>query len=228
MAFRDVLLGQPRPSSVRGVPLPRRERFFPSPADWRDEVLYFLLPDRFSDGQEAGRPLLDRANLPGARPAGFGFDRWAQGGGERWQGGTIRGVRSKLDYLKGLGVTALWIGPVFKQRGHLDTYHGYAIQDFLEVDPHFGSRPDLVDLVDDAQAKGLGVILDIIFNHSGHNWDYMDGENPPYRAWPGFYQKGPWLDARGHLVPAIGGNDDGVWPTELRADDYYTRAGKGS
>ena len=59
--------------------------------------------------------------------------------------------------------------------GHLDTYHGYAIQDFLEVDPRFGTRQDLVDLVDAAHAKGLRVILDIIFNHSGHNWDLRRG-----------------------------------------------------
>src|SRR5262249_6611320 len=150
MPFRDITAGQLRPPSVRDVVLPRREQFYPSPTDWRDEVLYFLLPDRFSDGQETGRPLLDRANLPGGRPAGFRFDQWAQSGGERWQGGTIQGIASKLDYLKGLGITALWIGPVFKQRGHLDTYHGYAIHDFLEVDPPFGTRQDLVDLVDAA------------------------------------------------------------------------------
>ncbi|HEX3315102.1 MAG TPA: alpha-amylase family glycosyl hydrolase [Gemmataceae bacterium] len=228
MSFRDTILAQPRPVSVRGVVLPRRDQFFPSPADWRDEVLYFLLPDRFSDAQEAGRPLLDRANLPGGRPAGFRFDRWAQGGSDRWQGGTLAGIRSKLAYLKGLGVTTLWVGPVFKQRGHLDTYHGYAIQDFLEVDSHFGTRQDLVDLVDAAHQNGLRVILDIIFNHSGHNWDYVIGENPPYRPWPGFYQKGPWLDSHGQLVPAIGGNDDGIWPSELQPDGCYTRAGKGS
>src|SRR5262249_38472640 len=55
MAFRDAILGRPRPSSVRGIDLPRREQFFPSPADWRDEVIYFLLSDRFSDGQEDSR-----------------------------------------------------------------------------------------------------------------------------------------------------------------------------
>jgi len=228
MSFRDDILGHPRPASIRGVGLPRRQSFFPSPADWRDEILYFLLPDRFSDGAEVGRPLLDRNNLPGARPADFRFDRWAEGGGDRWQGGTIQGITSKIDYLKDLGVTCLWVGPVFKQRGHLNTYHGYAIQDFLEVDPHFGTRSDLVDLVDTVHAKGLRVILDIIFNHSGHNWDYTVGENPPYKPWPGFYDKGPWIDSTGTQVPAIGGDDDGVFPSELQADDYYTRAGKGS
>jgi glycosidase len=228
MSFRDSILSHPRPASVRPILLPRREQFFPSPADWRDEILYFLLPDRFSDGQESGRPRLDRSSLPSARPASFRFDRWAQGGGERWQGGTLRGIASKLDYVRSLGVTCLWVGPVFKQRDHLDTYHGYAIQDFLEVDPHFGSRQDLVDLVGAAHANGLRVILDIIFNHSGHNWDYVAGEDPPFKPWPGFYEKGPWLDADGHPASNIGGDNDGVFPTELQADFNYTRAGKGS
>src|SRR5262245_16294708 len=110
MSFIDTELSQNRPASVRGVDLPRRERYHPSPADWRDEALYFLLPDRFSDGQEQSRPLLDRRNLASARPAlpdgePWRWDLWAQSGAERWQGGTLRGVRSKLGYLKNLGVT---------------------------------------------------------------------------------------------------------------------------
>ena len=231
MSFREVTSHQQRPASVRNIQLPRRESYFPSPPDWRDEVLYFLLPDRFSDGREATRPLLNRVNLPAARPAGFSIERWAQSGGERWQGGTIGGIRSKLDYLKGLGVTTLWIGPVFKQRAHLNTFHGYAIQDFLEVDPRFGSRADLVDLVNTAHAKGLHIILDVIFNHSGCNWIYANGQRqPPFRPFPGFYEKGDWFDGSGNRVSAmsLASNDAGVWPSELQRDDYYTRAGTGS
>jgi Alpha amylase, catalytic domain len=108
MSFSDTILGQARPSSVRAIDLPRRQKFFPSPADWRDEVIYFLLPDRFSDGQENGRARLDRSNLAAARPEGFRFDQWAQSGGDRYQGGTIAGITSKLDYLRNLGVTTLW------------------------------------------------------------------------------------------------------------------------
>src|SRR4051794_15521740 len=126
MLFRDAMLGQARPSSVRTIDLPRREKFFPSPADWRDQVIYFLLPDRFSDGQEDSRPRLDRANPAAARPAGFRFDDWAASGADRYQGGTLAGVSSKLDYLKALGISTLWVGPVLKQRAHLNTFHGYA------------------------------------------------------------------------------------------------------
>ena len=98
MSFIDIQLSQNRPASVRGIDLPRRELYHPSPADWRDETLYFLLPDRFSDGQEQSRPLLDRNNLAAARPAppdgeSWRWDLWAQSGAERWQGGTLRGVR---------------------------------------------------------------------------------------------------------------------------------------
>ena len=171
MSFSDSTLALPRPASVREISLPRRESYHPSPSDWRDEVLYFLLPDRFSDGGEAGRPQLDRANPDAAPPAGFRFDRLGESGGGRYQGGTIDGVRSKLGYLKGLGVTAVWVGPVFKQRIFGNTFHGYAIQDFLDVDPRFGTRQDLVKLVSEAHAEGLRVILDVIFNHSGCNWN---------------------------------------------------------
>src|SRR5215210_310859 len=137
MEFAESLIGQQRPASVRSVALPRRQRYYPSPADWRDEVLYFLLPDRFSDGQDAARPLLDRDDRAAARAALSGgeawrWDRWADSGAQRWQGGTLRGIVSRLDYLTRLGVTALWIGPIFRQRGHLDTYHGYGIQDALD------------------------------------------------------------------------------------------------
>jgi hypothetical protein len=98
MAFKDAVLCQPRPEEVRGVSLPRREGYWPSAGDWRDEVLYFLLPDRFSDGRERPDRLLNRGDLAAARPSGFRFDDWARSGGERWQGGTLRGIASKLGY----------------------------------------------------------------------------------------------------------------------------------
>ena len=195
---------------------PRRQSFHPSPADWRDEVLYFLLVDRFSDGQEHSRPLLDRRNRNAARPKApdgtdWRWDRWAESGAHRWQGGTIKGVQSKLDYLDELGVSAIWLSPVFKQRGHLDTFHGYGIQHFLDVDPRFGTRRDLVELVDAAHQKGIRIILDIIFNHTGFNWVYPGGAaEPPFKPFPDHYDFGAWLGRNGEPVGAAS-------PTSSRA-----------
>jgi glycosidase len=235
MQFADDVLHHNRPDSVRlGVALPRRQPYYSSPVDWRDEILYFLLVDRFSDGQEPTRPLLDRGDLAAARQlpggASWRWDGWAESGANRWQGGTLRGVTSKLGYLKKLGVTTLWLSPVFKQRDHLDTYHGYGVQDFLDVDPHFGSRDDLVELVAQAHAEGLRIILDIIFNHSGPNWLYPPGTpggqfTPVYTT--GRYPFGSWLGKDDQTIGAIQGSEDGAWPAELQDPDRYTRAGMG-
>ena len=234
-SFQTATLAAAVPKSLRvDVSLPRRQSFHSSPADWRDEVLYFLLVDRFSDGQESSRPLLDRSNRNAARPPGhdgqnWRWDRWAESGAQRWQGGTIQGVRAKLDYLKKLGVSALWLSPVFKQRGHLDTFHGYGIQHFLDVDPRFGTRRDLVELVDAAHQNGIRIILDIIFNHSGFNWDYPDGVHEPgYKHFPDHYPFGQWLGRSGEAVgDTVTDVEQGVWPAELQDIQSYTRAGKG-
>lgn len=236
MSFAENALQKDRPNSVReGVTLPRRQQYHPSPQDWRDEILYFLLVDRFSDGAEASRPLLDRMNRQAARlrpnNEPWRWDHWAQSGAEHWQGGTLRGIHSKLDYLKTLGVTTLWLSPVFKQRSHLDSYHGYGIQDFLEVDPHVGNREELVELVEAAHSKGLRIILDIIFNHTGENWVYPD-DTPGGKYTPHYtserYPFGAWRDPDGNDLAAIQGSDDGVWPIEFQDENAYTRAGSGN
>ena len=131
------------------------KRFHPSPAAWEDQVLYFLMLDRFSDGNEKGHRGNDGAIVPGGTteplvPADngnavgteAGAAQWRDVGGV-WNGGTLRGLTSKLGYLKRLGVTAVWVSPVFKQVAFHPTYHGYGIQNFLDVDAHFGTREDL-------------------------------------------------------------------------------------
>ncbi|WGZ96384.1 MAG: alpha-amylase family glycosyl hydrolase [Candidatus Thiothrix putei] len=230
MSFADSSLQSARPSEISAVVLPRRTNYYPSPGDWRNEVLYFLLVDRFSDNQEDQRPLLDRHHLSAARPGNWRWDTWVKSGGDRWQGGTLKGVDSKLDYLQDLGVTTLWLSPVFKQRGHMDTYHGYGIQDFLEIDPRFGSRADLVELVRHAHDRNMRIILDIIFNHSGENWTYPEGVpgsiyQPHYRT--DRYDFGYWRGIAGENIDRIQGAEDGVWPIELQEPDSYTRAGCG-
>lgn len=231
-----------------------RVSYHPSPSDWRDEVLYFLLPDRFSDGNTKKRAMLRREEIRNirrmqARP-GWDWSKWAESG-KRWQGGTIKGISSELSYLSALGITSLWVGPIFKQRDKMDTYHGYGIQDFFEVDPRFGTKQDLLELVDQAHQKGIRIILDIIINHSGDNWGYLPpGSNPShtaevmpdYRPWPHFYGESSdpnsrwilaWRDKDQKLVladnPAASlDRHSGVWPKDLMSFDRYTRAGKGS
>jgi glycosidase len=233
--FANDILQQALPRSVQSdVPLPRRQHYYASPADWRDEVLYFLLVDRFSDGQESNRPLLDRNNRAAARPQGhdgqnWRWDRWAESGAFRWQGGTLKGVESKLNYLQTLGITTIWLSPVFRQRGHLDTFHGYGVQHFLDVDPHFGTRTDLADLVAAAHQYDIRIILDIIFNHSGFNWVYPGGvEMPAFKPFPQHYDFGSWLGQTGQPIgTTIRATDEGVWPQELQAPDCYSRAGLG-
>lgn len=235
MPFSEDAVATDRPSSVRGgVRLPRRVPYLDSPT-WRDQVIYFLLVDRFSDDR-TDRPLLDRGDLDAARrplpnDQPWRWDAWATSGADRWQGGTLRGATMRLAYLRALGVTTVWLSPVFKQRGHLDTYHGYGIQDFLDVDPRFGTRQDLVELVEAAHEAGLRVILDIIFNHSGMNWIYPEGLpggafTPHYTT--GHYDFGDWLGDHGQRVGGVGAPDEGVWPIELQAPERYTRAGSGS
>jgi glycosidase len=189
-------------------------------------MLYFLLPDRFSDAGEKERPLFDRAQPERFRAADR--RRWMEAG-TRFQGGTLKGIASKLGYLRELGVTTLWIGPVWRQRPDLETYHGYGIQDFLDVDPRFGTRQGLRDLVDAAHDRGMYVLLDIIYNHTGNNWFYDVGGGPrdsaPYRFQPPYPVHG-WRSGSGHSIPGIIERHDGVWPKEFQNTEWYTRAGQ--
>lgn len=205
-----------------------RGRVYSSPSTWRDQILYFLLPDRFSDGREDSKGLFERNN-----PTLFRTNdkqKWMRDG-IKFQGGTLNGIRSKLDYLSSLGVTTLWIGPIFQQRWELETYHGYGIQNFLDVDARFGTRQDLRNLVDAAHDRGMYVLLDIIYNHTGNNWFYTDkntGEPRtmlPYRFQPPQPVHG-WRSQRGESISNVETLEDGVWPKEFQNFDWYTRAGQ--
>lgn len=221
-----------------------------SPAAWEDQILYFLMLDRFSDGHEQG--YLDIAGNPvadGTTPL-FRFSddaytaertAWADKGNQ-WLGGTLKGLHSKLGYLKRLGVTTLWISPVFRQvAADAHAYHGYGIQNFLDVDPHFGCRQDLLDLVDTAHAQGIRVILDIILNHAGDVFGYQfnpqryptgnGGMDPRWDG--GDYPVAGWRNADGTAtlpfdLPAadIAWPDGAVWPAEMQAAANFTSKGR--
>ena len=220
-------INNPSPSQLSEASVLPRGRVHPSPIDWRDQIFYQLLPDRFSDGREDERELFDPTTPD--RFKTVDKSAWMTAG-TRFTGGTIKGIQSKLDYIQGLGITTLWINPPWRQRADLETYHGYGIQNFLDVDPRFGTTQDLRDLVDAAHDRGMYVILDVIFNHSGNNWFYLDEqdsgpkETMPYRFSPPYSLHG-WRSGTGESIPKALSMDDGVWPEEFQNPDWYTRAG---
>lgn len=127
----------------------------------QDDVFYFVLPDRFHNG--------DASNDLGSNTIALsrgGFDKTNKGA---YHGGDIRGLEQKLDYIKGMGVTAIWLTPILRNQAvqsGVSGYHGYWVLDFSEIDPHLGSNADLKSLIDAAHQKGLKVFFDIITNHT--------------------------------------------------------------
>lgn len=214
------------PVELRHANLKPRGRVFPSPRRWKDQVLYQILPDRFCDDAN-NRPLFEREHPDKFKAPDKGV--WMRAG-TRFNGGTLRGITSKLDYLQGLGVTGLWLNPPWKQRQDLETYHGYGIQNFLEIDPRFGTRQDLRNLVDAAHDRGMYVVVDVIFNHSGNNFYYRDENGNPsstmrYRYSPPHEIAG-WRGAEGECLAEPRSIEDGVWPREFQDPGFYTRAGQ--
>ncbi|WP_341360367.1 pullulanase-type alpha-1,6-glucosidase [Georgenia sp. M64] len=138
------------------------------------ESFYFVLTDRFANGDttnDTGGIAGDRLDH-GLDPADKGF----------YHGGDIAGLSEQLDYIEGLGTTAIWLTPSFKnnpvQGEGADAsagYHGYWITDFTQIDPHLGTNAELEAFVDEAHARGIDVFFDIITNHTADLIDYEEG-----------------------------------------------------
>jgi glycosidase len=163
------------------------------------DVLYMLMPDRFAQG--AGH----NPQVKGMRP--YKEDRSQP---SLRHGGDLNGIREHLDYFCELGVTALWLTPILENdspdsENGFSTYHGYATTDYYKVDPRFGTNEDYRRLVDEAHAKGLKVVMDMIFNHSGfeHTWTKdmpsKDWLNTP--EWLKDEQKSKYLQTSYKLTP---------------------------
>jgi glycosidase len=206
---------------------------FPSPTDWRDCWMYFLILDRFANDQ-----------FP---PSGAWNQRY-----DFRQGGTFRGVIAHLDYLRDLGAKALWISPVLKNSrpgAWPYTYPGYDTQDFLHIDDRFASdgtpetaEKELQELVLQAHARGMYVIVDVVLNHAGQVFDYVYqgsveesfenssirfgplGDEPPIQWLNGYgFARADWQDqipTNARLSP-----DDAVYPVELQQKLFFRRRG---
>jgi pullulanase-type alpha-1,6-glucosidase len=151
------------------------------------ERFYFVMADRFANGDKGN----DTGGLTGGRLS-TGFDPTDKA---FYHGGDLKGLTQRLDYIKGLGTTAIWLTPSFKNRavqGSGDQasagYHGYWITDFTQIDPHLGTNADMRTLIDTAHRKGMKVFFDIITNHTADVVDYAQGKytyvnktDAPYR-----------------------------------------------
>jgi cyclomaltodextrinase len=149
------------------------ERCLDRPAWVQDAVFYQIFVDRFRNGDPANDP-------PGSRPWGEPPTR------ENFFGGDLAGIRERLPYLTELGITALYLTPIFAA----GTNHRYDTNDFMKIDPVLGDIEDLRELVAEAHRLGICVILDAVFNHCGDGfWAFQDlvehGEESPYRDWFG-------------------------------------------
>lgn len=149
--------------------------------DWSDEVLYFVLIDRFADGDSTNNLRVERNN-----PGGF-------------HGGDLKGLTQHLDELADLGVTALWINPVQKQIPQClpasaparlgipefrhCAFHGYWIDDFTAMEPQFGTLNDLKQLVVEAHKRRIKVLLDVVYNHAGYASSYESRRTADGQRW---------------------------------------------
>ena len=167
-----------------------------------DEMLYFAMPDRFANGDPANN-CGDFAGVcvAGDTQANVLTHGYLPSDKGYYHGGDLKGLRQKLPYLDQLGISAVWVGPIYANKsvqedttnlyGHSSGYHGYWIRDFLRVDPHLGTNAEFARLVDEAHERGIKVFMDVVTNHTA---DIIQLEgNAGYRNKAAF----PYLDVNG-------------------------------
>jgi alpha-amylase len=143
-----------------------------------DETFYFVMADRFENGDTDN----DRGGISGGVNQ-HGFDPTHRG---FYQGGDLKGLLDRIDYIQGLGTTSIWLTPSFKNKavqledGPSAGYHGYWVTDFTQIDPHLGTNDELRALVDAAHARGMKVYFDIITNHTADVIGYEEGARTAY------------------------------------------------
>lgn len=199
---------------------------FPSPADWRDNWIYFILVDRFDNPALSPTPHEFPCNV--------------------YQGGNFAGIRQRLPYIKELGAGAIWLSPVLiNPQWFNDYWGGYGIFDFLRIEPRFCSNADAArqdasiadkefrELVDEAHSLGIYVILDIVINHTGDLFDYEgmqdtreyrpDGEYKIFWRNKDGIPQNDWTNITS--IQNLTGHE-GVWPKEFQQDDFFRRKGR--
>lgn len=140
------------------------------------DVLYLIMPDRFANGDPSNDVIKGMIDNKVDRK-----DQYARHGGD------IKGIEDNLDYIADLGVTAIWVNPIQENDMPHGSYHGYAITDYYRVDRRFGSNDDFIRMVDKSHAKGMKIVMDMIFNHCGSEHYFF--KDKPSHDWFNFSDK---------------------------------------
>jgi len=190
--------------------------------DWRNEIIYFMLTDRFGDGDST-----NNSQMPDSGD-------YEPGDGKKYQGGDFRGIINKINYLKNLGITTIWISSPVKQaweNSQYASYHGYWAQNFKEVDPHLGTMADFREMVKVCHDNGIKVIMDIVINHTASLFFYdLNGNGTPdSNEWEPAYNAGGYTNAK--WLEDL--NEDWVrnsnrvkpMPVELQDWNFFSRRG---
>lgn len=197
------------------------EFLWPNPTDgfsapaWRSRQVYYqIFPERFKNGDPSRTP-------PSVEDWGSAPTR------ENFMGGDLAGITQQLDYIQSLGVTCLYLTPIFRAPSN----HKYDTVDYFEIDPAFGTKDDLRRLVDGVHARGMRIILDGVFNHCGYWWDKFqdvvkNGKASPYRSW--FFIHSYPVDAEQQNYDCVGHYK---WMPKLNladpdARDYFLSVGR--
>lgn len=143
------------------------------------DVLYLIMPDRFANGDPSNDVVEGMLENKVDRN-----EQYARHGGD------LKGIEDHLDYIADLGVTAIWLNPTQENDMPDGSYHGYAITDYYQIDRRFGNNGEFKQLVDKAHAKGLKVVMDMIFNHCGSE-NYLFKDRP----------SDDWFNFKSHFVP---------------------------
>ncbi|WP_223292453.1 pullulanase [Salipaludibacillus neizhouensis] len=145
--------------------------------DWDEAMIYFMLTDRFADG-----------NPDNNDPYGIGYENYENDRGT-YQGGDFAGITQNLDYLEDLGINTIWINPIVENVGHdvsfdseddaYFSYHGYWASDFEKLNPHLGTLAEFHELIDEAADRNMKIMVDVVLNHPGYGVNVLpEGEEP--------------------------------------------------
>ena len=148
--------------------------------DWDEAVIYFMVTDRFNDGNTANNTAYNAEDYDTKNPG-------------KYHGGDFRGVTQKLDYLKDLGINTIWLTPIVENvtEGQATTdkevpatygYHGYWASDFTSLNQHLGTPAEFQELVDEAHARGMKIMVDVVLNHAGYNTEKLEQFNNMFRT----------------------------------------------